>query len=72
MAGVAKHDPVEEGEGDDGEDRRVHLLIAADTVVVDQGLKIPNRDLHKFGVLPLMCDMREWMSSTNFSIAMAK
>ena len=55
MAGVAKHDPVEEGEGDDGEDRRVHLLIAADTVVVDQGLKIPNRDLHKFGVLPLMC-----------------
>ena len=38
VAGISEHDPEEEGEGDDGEDGRVDLLVAGHAVVVDQDL----------------------------------
>lgn len=39
MSDVSEHDGEEEGEGDDGEESRVDLLVRGDSVRVDNGLE---------------------------------
>jgi hypothetical protein len=42
VSGIAEHDAEQEGEGDDGEDGWVHLLVVCHAVVVDQSLRWKN------------------------------
>jgi hypothetical protein len=39
VSDVSEHDGEEEGEGDDGEESRVDLLVRGDSVRVDNGLE---------------------------------
>ena len=41
VAAVAEHDGEEEGEGDDGERSRVHLLVRGHAVGIHDGLECP-------------------------------